>query len=182
MITFLLIVINCLIFYFCNMQLYNNELNQFFVAYGLNEFTMHNPTNWVTSMFLHGGVAHIAMNMAVLFQCGMILESSMNRIFYLILYFICGLAGSFASVLFIQHTGEVVNVIGASGAIFGLLAYSAVATRSFSSFLLEAAIFHAIVYAFSLPIAWFAHLGGAVAGAVFGLIFGLQSSKQSLRM
>lgn len=177
MITGLLIAINILVFYFCNMQYYDAALNQFFLAFGLNEYTMSNPLSWVTSMFIHGSAAHIGMNMFVLLQCGIMLEKNISKFFYLFLYFICGLSGSFASVLFIKHTGASINVIGASGAIFGLLAYASIVNKSFSTFLVEAGVFHAIIYFLQLPIAWFAHLGGAIMGLILALIFGWQQMK-----
>ena len=99
-ITILLIIINVAIFYFFNMQLSDVDLFEFFTVYGLNQYTVSNPLNWLTSMFLHGGTAHIAMNMIVLYQCGAILESSMNKMTYLLLYLICGISGSFAAVVF----------------------------------------------------------------------------------
>ena len=177
MITGILIAINALIFYFCNMQYYDPMLNQFFLTFGLNQYTMSNPLNWVSSMFIHGSAAHIGMNMFVLLQCGIMLERNMSAFAYLFLYFACGIAGSFASVLFIKHTGIPVNVIGASGAIFGLLAYASIINRSFSTFLVEAGIFHAFIYVLELPIAWYAHLGGALTGLAFALIFGMQQLK-----
>ena len=170
-ITILLIIINVAIFYFFNMQLSDVDLFEFFTVYGLNQYTVSNPLNWLTSMFLHGGAAHIAMNMIVLYQCGAMLESSMNKMMYLLLYLICGIAGSFAAVLFINNVDINVNVVGASGAIFGLLAYFSVVGRSFLTFLVEAGIFHAVVYYFHLPIAWYAHLGGAIMGLILALIF-----------
>ena len=39
------------------------------------------------------------------------------------------------------------------------------------TFLVEAGIFHAVVYYFHLPIAWYAHLGGAIMGLILALIF-----------
>ena len=177
MITGFFIAINLLVFYFCNMQYYDADLNRFFLAYGLNEYTMFNPMNWITSMFIHGSAAHIGMNMFVLFQCGIMLEKNISKFFYIFLYFLCGLSGSLASFIFIKYTGAHINVIGASGAIFGLLAYTSIVNRSFSTFLLEAGVFHAIIYALNLPIAWFAHLGGAVVGLFLALIFDLQQNK-----
>ena len=47
----------------------------------------------MTSMFLHGGIAHIAFNMLSLWWLGGPLEAALGRARYLALYFVSGLAG-----------------------------------------------------------------------------------------
>lgn len=70
----------------------------------------------LTSVFLHGGLLHIATNMWALFNLGLLAEILYGRRNYVILYLLCGLGGSVASVWW--HP-EIVGV-GASGAIFGI--------------------------------------------------------------
>jgi rhomboid protease GluP len=70
----------------------------------------------ITAMFLHGGTTHIAMNMLSLWFVGRVAESWFNRVSYISIYFISGIAGGLISIY--MHPTTV--GIGASGAIFGI--------------------------------------------------------------
>ena len=70
----------------------------------------------VTSMFLHGGLMHLAGNMYGLMFAGVFLERLVPRFFYVLTYFVTGLCASMASI---SLNPSAVSV-GASGAIFGL--------------------------------------------------------------
>ena len=72
------------------------------------------PWILITSVFLHGGVSHLAGNMFALGLFGLILEHSIGSKKFLILYFATGVIASFASVFFYD------SALGASGAIFGV--------------------------------------------------------------
>ena len=69
-----------------------------------------------TSMFLHAGWIHLAMNMYGLYAIGPFVERLFGNAAFLVLYALSGLAGSLASVAI---TGGL--SVGASGAIFGVL-------------------------------------------------------------
>ncbi len=71
----------------------------------------------VSSMFLHGSVWHLGFNMLALWQVGRLAERIFGSTRFVALYFIAGIAGSLASVLWNPN----VNSVGASGAIFGIL-------------------------------------------------------------
>jgi membrane associated rhomboid family serine protease len=77
----------------------------------------------VTSMFLHGSIAHIAGNMLYLWICGDNLENVMGHKNYLVFYLLCGVIASlshvFTSVYFNQSL--LIPSLGASGAISGVL-------------------------------------------------------------
>lgn len=88
----------------------------------------------LTSMFMHGGWAHLVGNMLYLFIFGDNVEGVFNHAGYIIFYIICGLAASFTyimSVIFAPTLGNMVGstvnsnldvgVVGASGAISGVL-------------------------------------------------------------
>jgi membrane associated rhomboid family serine protease len=70
-----------------------------------------------TSMFVHFGLVHIALNMWVLAALGPRVERLFGSTCYLILYVFAGLCGSLASLWW--HPA--VNSAGASGAIFGVI-------------------------------------------------------------
>jgi membrane associated rhomboid family serine protease len=72
-----------------------------------------------TSMFLHGGWAHIAGNMLYLWIFGDNLERLMGRVRFLVFYLACGVAAAFAHIFF--NANSSVPTVGASGAISGVL-------------------------------------------------------------
>jgi membrane associated rhomboid family serine protease len=74
----------------------------------------------ITSMFLHGGWAHLLGNMLALYVFGDNVEDRMGSGPYLVFYLLCGLAAAFVHVAI--NTGSAVPTIGASGAISGVLA------------------------------------------------------------
>ncbi|MDB5202777.1 MAG: rhomboid family intrarane serine protease [Ferruginibacter sp.] len=76
-----------------------------------------------TSMFMHGGLAHIAGNMLYLWVFGDNLENRMGPVKYLAFYILCGLLASVAHVVLTVYTGRdgLVPSLGASGAISGVL-------------------------------------------------------------
>ena len=71
----------------------------------------------ISSIFLHYNFEHILMNMLTLFIFGKIVESIVGHWRFLVIYFVAGLFGNFASLSFNTDTVSV----GASGAIFGLI-------------------------------------------------------------
>ena len=71
----------------------------------------------VTSMFLHYSLLHIGFNMYALWAIGRLVEQYLGTARYIGLYFVSGLAGSAGALLQTPHT----PVLGASGAIFGIL-------------------------------------------------------------
>ena len=77
----------------------------------------------ITSMFMHGGIAHLAGNMLYLWICGDNLEHAMGHLRYLFFYLLCGIIAGlshvFATVFFDQSL--LIPSLGASGAISGVL-------------------------------------------------------------
>ena len=70
----------------------------------------------VTSMFIHIGIIHIAMNMFVLWTAGIIIERLFGSAAFTVLYVLAGVGGSLASLAWQPYTVSA----GASGAVFGL--------------------------------------------------------------
>ena len=77
----------------------------------------------ITSMFMHGGFAHLFGNMLYLFIFGDNLEDRMGRRKYIIFYLLCGVAAGLAHVFASAAGGSGLEVpsLGASGAISGVL-------------------------------------------------------------
>src|SRR5687768_7068823 len=80
----------------------------------------------IISMFMHGGIAHIAGNMLFLWIFGDNLEDRLGHVRYLIFYLLCGLIASLAHVFTTaafagEQADMLVPSLGASGAISGVL-------------------------------------------------------------
>jgi membrane associated rhomboid family serine protease len=73
----------------------------------------------LTSMFLHGGWAHLIGNMLYLWIFGNNIEDSMGHGRFALFYLLCGIAAVFAQVL--PNPSSELPMIGASGAISGIL-------------------------------------------------------------
>jgi membrane associated rhomboid family serine protease len=71
----------------------------------------------ITAMFLHGFLLHLAFNMFALYVIGGPVEEYLGRVRFLLLYLVSGLAGSAGALIQSPTT----PVVGASGAIFGIL-------------------------------------------------------------
>ncbi len=129
----------------------------------------------LTSMFLHGGIIHIAVNMWALRNLGYTAELFYGRRNFFLIYMLSGLAGSVASLL---HGGP--PSVGASGAIFGV-AGALAALVYFKKLPVDRAILRKnigsigtvivvnLAIGASVPqIDNFAHVGGLLGGTVLG--------------
>ncbi len=78
------------------------------------------PWRLLTSVFVHGGAAHMLLNALSLWLLGVLLEARVGTARLLAVYLASGVAGSLAT-LWYHHDG--INSVGASGAIFGLYGF-----------------------------------------------------------
>lgn len=132
-------------------------------------FTGQEPWRMVTTLFLHGSILHIALNMYSLLIFGQILEQSLGRWRFLALYLLSGIGGSVGVLLIAPG----IAVLGASGAIFGLLGAFFVIQRRLggNNVQLMVIIGLNLVAGFIIPgIAWQAHVGGLLVGALVALV------------
>ena len=123
---------------------------------------------FLTSIYLHGDISHIAMNMLALVVAGIMVESYLGSLKTTIIYFVSGFCGSLLSLVF-QVSGENVYSIGASGAIFGLLGAAAIIQNKKTGKSFFRALVYGVVYAlgtWSQGIDLLGHIGGAIAGAI----------------
>jgi membrane associated rhomboid family serine protease len=136
-----------------------------------------------TSMFLHFGIFHLALNMYALYVIGNVVESELGRVRYLALFLVTGWFSSAIAYwltppLVSTPAGSILQIsAGASGAIFGLfgvfLAYNYrrrhlafYANRMRQMLML---IVVNMVFTFTIPgISWQAHVGGLIAGLIAG--------------
>lgn len=128
-------------------------------------------------MFLHVGLLHLAVNLYGLWVLGRLVEQMVGSLRFFVIYVGSGLVGGLASHLI----GAGVTSVGASGAVFGLLAAAVVELavhrksypRRWSGSLLGMLLFLgvanvAIGFIYEV-IDQSCHLGGLVGGAVLGL-------------
>ncbi|HEX6226556.1 MAG TPA: rhomboid family intramembrane serine protease [Chryseolinea sp.] len=141
-----------------------------------NPFTLGNqPWRIITSMFLHYGIIHLAVNMYALYTLGSMLEPAMGTTRFLLLYFFCGIAAGLASLLFLIF----IPSAGASGALFGLFGYQLGAevignfhdrnrlVTVFLNFIVFVAINTFIATRVNVDVA--GHIGGGLGGLLMAL-------------
>ena len=146
-----------------------------------------NPLTIFTSMFMHGGFAHIIGNMLFLYIFGDNVESILGHVKYFIFYLACGIGAALAQ-FFVEPASQV-PMIGASGAVAGVLgAYMirfpkarvhvlAVIIIFITTFIVPAQIVLGLWFLMQLSgglgslgvdttggVAWFAHIGGFLIG------------------
>jgi membrane associated rhomboid family serine protease len=80
----------------------------------------------VTSGFLHAGLIHLGFNMLILWQLGTLLEPAIGRLRFGVIYFVSLLCGAFGVLLLSPNS----LTVGASGAVFGLMAAAVVVMRN----------------------------------------------------
>lgn len=135
------------------------------------------PWRMFTSMFTHspGFFLHILFNMYALWLFGPNLERMLGRLWYSALYLLGGLGGSLGVMFWVyfapSHASALhTATVGASGAIFALLAATFVALRAHRVNVTSLAVLIGINFAIGFipgaAISWQAHLGGMIVGAL----------------
>lgn len=136
-------------------------------------YTYAQPWRMITALFVHSpsSVLHLLFNMYSLFVIGPLLERMVGRVRFLALYLLSGFGGSVAVLLLAPGT----PVVGASGAIFGLLGAFFVIQRRLGGnsvqILVVIGLNLVIGFVPGTNIAWQAHVGGLVIGALVALVY-----------
>ena len=193
-VTYGLIVANIVIF-ISYWGLFQNPraLNAFFIDWALIPALVtegYGFSGLLTSMFLHGGLTHLAGNMLFLFIFGDNVEDEMGHLRYLMFYLACGVAAGLGQVF--TEPASWIPMVGASGAIAGVMgAYLLLFPRAKVDILLIFIIFFRIfvIPAWIVLMVWFAmqfiggigatpgtggvaywaHAGGFIAGLLLTL-------------
>jgi membrane associated rhomboid family serine protease len=116
-VTITLIVLNVMVYVF-QLMLTAPSQDAFLIGFGLIP-AYFSLVNVFTSMFVHGGFAHLAGNMLFLWIFGDNVEDRMGHRRFLAFYLLCGLAAAMAQV--VLNPDSVVPMVGASGAIAGVM-------------------------------------------------------------
>jgi membrane associated rhomboid family serine protease len=161
--------------------------------YSLGEYAAagapYEPWRMITAMFAHSPTSflHILFNMFTLWMFGQVLESILGRARFFTLYMIAGLAGSLGVLYFDLALGlQFSSVVGASGAIFGLMGAYLVILRHLGSnstgLLVLVGINVVLGFLPGSNLSWQAHVGGLIGGIVVGLIYTRTRSREKLRL
>lgn len=167
-------------------------LTDWFSVYPWKIFNVLQIWRLVTYQFLHSGISHILVNMLVLYFFGPMLERQWGSKKFLTFYLICGATGGILfQLLAIAHILPPDPLVGASGAIYGMLAAGAILFPNLRVYVMG--IFPlplmvlALIFAGISVLRFFgghnaggeaAHLAGMAAGALYVLY---QPWKQKLR-
>lgn len=194
-VTYGIIGINALIFAYQTSLAFSSTVSeeQFVYMFGLIPAQFH-IINLFTSMFLHGGFAHIIGNMWFLWIFGDNVESALGHAKYLLFYLLCGVLAGVSQIIFNMDSS--IPMVGASGAIAGVLGaylirypHARIHVLVFIFFFMSTIRVPAIVvlgiWFFTQltnglgtlgldttgGVAWFAHVGGFIAGIGFNYAF-----------
>ncbi len=151
----------------------------------LNQLSWHEPYRFITSIFLHGSLQHLILNLFALILFGLILEKLVGGKRFLLVFFASGIIANLIAVNFYNSS------LGVSGAIYGIIGCLA---------LLRPLM---VVWAFGMPMPMFiaailwaaldiigifyptgtgniAHLTGLGVGLILGAFFRIFHTKKSV--
>lgn len=178
-ITYLLIVINIVMFLISSTLRINNIIDLDYYL-GNNYLLIQNGGIYrlFTCMFMHNDLIHLAFNMYALYILGPQVERYYGKTRFTFIYIISGLMGSLFSAVFMADN---VLSLGASGAIFGLLgsiAYFTYYYRATLQGLLRSQIMPVIMINLLLGLLMpnidiVAHLGGLIGGVLVSMAIGI---------
>jgi membrane associated rhomboid family serine protease len=171
------------------------------IPFEITHFSDVQPQNFVpppltlfTAMFVHGGFLHLGGNMLYLWIFGDNIEDRIGHMRFLLFYLATGVVASLFHVVI--HSNSTVPMIGASGAVAGVLgAYFLLFPRAhvltliiFFFFVhmvrIPAMVFLGLWFAFQIlstagggGIAWYAHIGGFLAGSLAVVLMGRKKGR-----
>ncbi len=125
----------------------------------------------VSGGFLHANILHIGFNMYLLWQLGRQIEKVTGEVKFIAIYFVSLLGGTFGAILL----DPAIPVVGASGAVFGLIGFMVFLLRSRGVGLFDTGLGFLIVinvlFSFRGGISLGGHLGGLLTGFLLGILF-----------
>ena len=187
-VTTTLVIVNVVVFAYGVLTNTQNSIisNYGFVPNGLlkNGYILDSILRMFTSMFIHAGIPHITFNLFALAYMGGFAERSVGKPKFIAIYIIAGLGGAlFHGIIasYILGNGYTV-LIGASGAISGILGISAACGDIRGYYWLAIQVFYVFIGSVtSLSIAFAAHVGGFITGLVLTkLLIELERRKRNL--
>ena len=144
----------------------------------------------ISSMFLHGGFLHLIGNMWFFWLFGDNVEKNLGKIKFLLFYFLSGILAGLFHIFLVSGKEAMLPVIGASGAISGILGgylilYPKNKIRAFFMLYFRPIVFSVPAYFYIgiwflyqflsvgtiSSVAYLAHIGGFVSGMILVLFF-----------
>lgn len=143
---------------------------------GLGDLTLYRPSlefegEWyrvITSGFIHFSIAHLGMNMLVLWQLGRLIEGVFGALTFATLFMTGVLGGSLGAILIEPES----QVGGASGAVFALMGATAMLQLLAGQNVLKTGVGPLILINVALSFLPFVSLGGHMGGLAVGLVGG----------
>ncbi len=145
---------------------------------------------YLLHVFIHFGLFHLAMNVAILISAGSAVAQSFGRgarglAGFLVFFFACSAAGAIAQDLI--HSGDLSIMGGASTGVSGLIVAAGWVRGGYRGMLSLALPWIGINLVIALanvampiPIGWAAHIGGAIAGALlYPILIGVFGNSRS---
>jgi membrane associated rhomboid family serine protease/Flp pilus assembly protein TadD len=181
-VTTALLAINILVFILMVAQgvSIENPTTQDLIRWGANFGQLTLAGQWwriISHMFVHIGFFHLALNMWFLYSLGPECERFLGSITYTALYFLAGIAGGLASLMWHPYAVSA----GASGALFGVLGVMIAAYKFGESSLPSSLVrgrLQSLLVCVGISVVWgfvgrvdnAAHAGGFVIGLIVGLL------------
>ena len=165
---------NILIFVTVLAYIFQINIESGSILMGLNLYFLVGGFYWqpLSSIFSHGGIAHLGMNMFVLWQFGNMLERFIGAKRFITLYLVTGILTSLLSFLYIFYVDVGVNLVGASGAICAILGFYAYFVKEERKGIVTWILLISVApLLIGLPIAWYAHFIGLIVGFIYAIIF-----------
>lgn len=179
----------------------NKAMHEFLTQWGLvpTDLAKGRYIGLLTHMFLHAGLSHLLGNLIVFWAFAPTLEDTLGSLHFLVLYLVWGLAGALAQTW--VSWGETIPLVGASGAIAGVIgaycvnygALTNIRTLIWIVYPMKTQI-PACVYVLlwmasqvyglmgaeegGPGIAWAAHVGGFAVGSVTMMIVGSRTKRR----
>lgn len=177
-----LLVINILLFVFSSYVIRTINLHQYLDLYYVT-MPGFKPHQVITHMFMHANFRHLLFNMIGLYMFGPMLEEIWGSKRFINFYLVCGLVAAIFQMAFCYLTNQPSIILGASGAIAGLMGATGTLFPNKEIYLyffpIKLKYFVPLFFAASWymgyhslggPVAHFAHAGGLVAGIIYVLI------------
>ncbi len=174
--TILIILINVLVYFACL------ATENYISTGGANyQYIVENAEygRLLSCMFLHSSSAHLIANMVALWFFGTTVEKRLGSCRMTVLYFLSGISAACCSI-FAYHLlspDTMVYSIGASGAIFGLLACAAILNYKLGITSLFQTTMAIVIYVvldsfilWSMDVDIFAHIGGTIPGTILTML------------
>jgi rhomboid-like protein len=162
----------------CGLEILNFPFYQTFALYPKDGFHYY---QLITHQFLHSGILHLLFNMFALVSIGPQVEDFLGRKRFIISYLLCGLGAAFLHMVMVN---SFVPMVGASGAIYGIVIMFAILNPNeklyfFGIIGVKAKYLISILFGIEVLLGFFsqndgighfAHIGGGLTGILLYFI------------